>query len=1011
MKSTGTPLDIEAIRQRLEDSKGPKYWQSLEELSDTDDFHAFMNKEFPQHIEEVKANPVSRRNFLKLMGASVALAGASACTKQPTEKILPYVKRPEEIIPGNKPLFYASAHCMGGVASGILVESHMARPTKIEGNPDHPASLGATDVFAQASILALYDPDRSQAVIRRGRISTWDVFINEISIALGEQSGKQGAGLRILTETVTSPTAAAQINRIMAAYPQAKWHQYDPIHRDNVREGTRLAFGRDATVRYMVEKANVILSLDSDFLASGPGAVRYARDFASRRNVGEGDMDMNRLYQIESTPTATGSIADHRLPQRASDIESIARSIAAGLGLQVSPGAASSDESVAQWVTAIVADLQSQNGSGLIVVGDNQPPVVHALAHAMNEALGNVGNTVEYTQSIEASPVNQTASLRDLLQDMADEKVDVLFVIDANPVYSSPAGLDFRTQMNKVALRIHQGLYRDETGEQCHWHIPQAHALESWGDARAYDGTITTIQPMIAPLYGGKTDTELLSVIAGTAGKKSYDLVREHWETSGAVSGNFEAYWQNSIHNGFVRDSRLAAVNLTVQSVAEFGQSPNVSNDMEVIFAADPTVWDGRHANSGWLQELPKPLTKLTWDNAALLAPSTAEQLDVSNGDVLAITFRGNTIQAPVWILPGHARNTTTLHLGYGRSSGGRIATGIGFNAYALRNPSNSWFGTGAQVSKTGETYDLYSTQDHHVVDLEGLGQMHQERHLVRESDLAEYQNDHDVIHEMGHVPAAELSMYPDDHVYGGPNAWGMVIDLNKCNGCNACTIACQAENNISVVGKEEVGNGREMHWIRLDRYYAGNDLDDPRTFNQPVPCMQCEDAPCELVCPVGATVHTKEGLNDMVYNRCVGTRYCSNNCPYKVRRFNFYLYIENEFNLSQEPVRQMAYNPDVTVRSRGVMEKCTYCTQRISVARISSKISDLPVKDGDVVTACQQVCPTQAITFGNTKDRSSKVSRLKASDLNYGMLADIGTKPRTTYLGRIRNPNPALEA
>jgi len=1010
MKPTSSQPDLEAIRQRLEDSKGPQYWQSLEELADTDEFQTFMNKEFPQHIEEVKANPVSRRNFLKLMSASIALAGASACTRQPSEKIVPYVERPEEVIPGNKPLFYASAHCTGGVASGILVESHMARPTKVEGNPGHPGSLGATDVFAQASVLSLYDPDRSQVVIRRGRISTWDIFINEMSLALGEQTEKQGAGLRILTETVTSPTVGAQIQRILSTYPKAKWHQYDPIHRDNARAGARMAFGQDASVRYHVNKANVILSLDSDFLTTGPGALRYARDFASRRDVGTGNMNMNRLYQVESTPTATGSIADHRLPQRASDIEGFARQIATGLGIQVAIGS-SSDETADRWVSAIVADLKQNSGASLVVAGDNQPPVVHTLAHAMNAALGNAGNTVEYTDSIEAQPIDQTQSLRELVQDMSEEKVELLIILGANPVYTSPAGLNFQTHLEKVALRVHQGLYRDETGTLCHWHLPQNHPLESWGDARAYDGTVTTIQPMIAPLYGGKTDSELLAVVDGQAGKKSYDLVREYWQGSGMVSGAFETFWQNTVHNGFVANSALPAKNFSLQTVAAFGQAPVDSSDMEVVFAADPTVWDGRHANSGWLQELPKPLTKLTWDNAALVAPSTAISLDASNGDVVSITFGGNTIDAPIWILPGHAKNSVTLHLGYGRTGSGRIGNGTGFNAYALRNPNTSWFGLGVQVTKTGEKYPLYSTQDHHVMDLEGLGQMHVERHLARETDLKDYENDHDIIHEMGHDPPPELTMYPDDHVYGGPNAWGMVIDLNKCNGCNACTIACQAENNISVVGKDEVGNGREMHWIRIDRYYAGNDLDDPRTFNQPVPCMQCENAPCELVCPVGATVHSKEGLNDMVYNRCVGTRYCSNNCPYKVRRFNFYLYIENEINASHVPVRQMAYNPDVTVRSRGVMEKCTYCTQRISAARIESKKSDQPIKDGDVVTACQQVCPTQAIAFGNIKDRSSKVFKQKASDLNYGMLTDLNTKPRTTYLGRIRNPNPVLEA
>jgi molybdopterin-containing oxidoreductase family iron-sulfur binding subunit len=623
--------------------------------------------------------------------------------------------------------------------------------------------------------------------------------------------------------------------------------------------------------------------------------------------------------------------------------------------------------------------------------------------------LNSIGNTIEYTDSIEIQAVNHNSSLKDLVQDINDGNVEVLIVIGSNPVYTAPVDLNFKEEFEKVPLRVHLGVYRDETAELCHWHIPQTHTLESWGDARSYDGTVTMVQPLIAPLYEGKSEHELLAVLEGLPGKKGYDVVREYWQNTGMRANNgtgpFESFWQQTIHDGFVPGSALPARNLRLNTASIMdASSATAGSDMEIIFAPDPTVWDGRFSNSGWLQELPKPLSKLTWDNAVLISPATAQGMDLHNTDVVDLTYQSRTLQAPVWILPGHPENSLTIHLGYGRERAGRVGNGTGFNAYTLRTSETPNFGTGVQVQKTGNQFPIYSTQDHHVMDLTGLGSMQRNRELLRIATVEEYENDHDIIHEKWHEPDPELTLYPDDHQYGGPNAWGMVIDLNKCSGCNTCTIACQSENNISVVGKDEVANGREMHWIRIDRYYSG-DLDNPEAYHQPVTCMQCENAPCELVCPVGATVHSKEGLNDMVYNRCVGTRYCSNNCPYKVRRFNFYLYADFE-----TPSVQLGRNPDVTVRSRGVMEKCTYCVQRINHARIDSKKSDTAIQDGDILTACQQACPTQAITFGNIKDRSSQVSKLKASALNYGLLTDLNTKPRTTYLARIRNPNPALQ-
>ncbi len=984
----------------------PEYWRSLDQLAETDEFQSFMEKEFPQHVEEVKANPVSRRKFLKLMGASIALAGAtaSACTRQPSEKIIPYVLPPEEIVPG-KPLYYASAYVHDGVANGILVESHMGRPTKVEGNPEHPASLGSTDVFAQASVLTMYDPDRSQSVIRRGRITTYDAYLNELNEALSNQVEKQGGGIRVLTGTVTSPTLHGQLEGLLARYPGARWHQYDPVTLDNAREGSKLAFGEIVSTRCDVKKADVILSLDGDFLTTGPGAVRYARDFASRRDGNDPD-NMNRLYVIESTPSLTGAQADHLLNRRAGEIEGLARMIAAGLGVSVSAGA-EGDEDTQRWVSAVVDDLRAHAGACLVVTGDHQPPAVHALVHAMNDALGNMGNTVTCFESIEASPVNQTESITALVDDMRNGEVDLLVMIGANPVYSTPADLAFTAAMDNVAMRVHAGLYHDETAELCHWHLPMAHDLEAWSDARSYDGTLTVVQPLIAPLYRGRSAHEIVAALTGNAMKKGYDIVREHWQAEGYNGSQaFETFWQTTVHDGFIAGSALAPKAVSVGDIAAaVGEASEPEAGTELIFRADPTVWDGYYANNGWLQELPKPLTKLTWDNAALMGPAMANRLGVENTDVVELAYRDRSVNAPVWILPGHPDETVTVHLGYGRRRAGQLGTNAGFDAYSIRSSTRPDFGGGLQVTPTGDTFDIYSTQDHHAMELEGMGSMSRDRNLIRASDIETFKDDPHVIQEMWEEPDPKRNLYPDDHAYDGPNAWGMVIDLNKCNGCNTCTIACQSENNISVVGKEEVANAREMHWIRIDRYYRG-DLDAPETFHQPVPCMQCENAPCELVCPVGATVHSKEGLNDMVYNRCVGTRYCSNNCPYKVRRFNFYLYADFE-----TPSLQLGRNPDVTVRSRGVMEKCTYCVQRINVARIEAKKEDRDIADGEILTACQQACPSQAITFGNTKDADSKVSRLKASPLNYGMLTDLLTKPRTTYLGRIRNPNPVLEA
>lgn len=991
-----TPLDLAAIRTRLAESRGLQYWRSLEELSETKEFQEVLEQEFPRHAS-VWPDSFSRRGFLQLMGASLALAGLSACTKQPEELIVPYTKPPEALLPG-RPQFYATAVMLGGVATGVLVESHTGRPTKIEGNPQHPGSLGSTDVFTQAAVLGLYDPDRAQVVSNARRLSSWETFLESLKSALEAQKTKGGTGLRVLTETVTSPTLAFQLDTLLKEFPEARWHQYEPVNRDSVRAGARLAFGEEVEPIYHFEKADVIFSLDADFLFSLPGSVRYARDFSAKRKVRDSQGEMNRLYMAESAPSITGSVADHRLSLRANEVEAFARAVAKEVGVaDVRPGKWEGGAKHTKWITALVKDLQKHQGSSVVVTGDFQPPVVHAIAHAMNQALGNVGKTVEYLASVQAKPVDQLDSLRELVKDMEAGKVELLVILGGNPVYHAPADVNFGGALEKVALRIQCSSHEDETAALCHWHIPEAHSLEAWSDARAYDGTVSIVQPLIAPFYGAKSFHEVVAALLGqtTAG---YDIVRKYWESQHAGT-DFDHFWRKSLHDGVVEGTALSPkeVSLTKidwSSLDTNAQSKEVSQGaMEIIFRPDPSIWDGRFANNGWLQELPKQLSKLTWDNAAFVSPATAEKLNLANEEVLELKYKERTVRASVWILPAQPDNAVTVYLGYGRTHAGRVGSGMGFNAYALRTSDAPWFGADLTIKKTGEQYALACTQGHQ--SMEG-------RQLVRSGSLEHFKQHPHFVHEMGEDPAPDMTLYPE--VKYEKNAWGMTIDTSSCIGCGACVTACQSENNIPIVGKEQVIIGREMHWIRVDRYYGG-DLDNPEIYHQPVPCMQCENAPCEPVCPVGATVHSNEGLNDMVYNRCVGTRYCSNNCPYKVRRFNFLLFQDWD-----TPTLKMQRNPNVSIRSRGVMEKCTYCVQRINVARITAEKEDRQIRDGEIVTACQAACPAEAITFGNINDPNSQVAKLKATPLNYGILTELNTRPRTTYLARLKNLNPEIE-
>jgi MoCo/4Fe-4S cofactor protein with predicted Tat translocation signal len=987
-------FDVPALRKRLAGLNGQKYWRSLEELAETEEIQDFLKHEFPQGTDQW-LNPLSRRNFLKLMGASLALGGLTACTAGLPEKIVPYVEPPEAVVPGGKPLFFATAAQLGGVALGVLAESHEGRPTKIEGNPDHPASLGATDTFAQASVLGLYDPDRAQTITKDGAASNWAAFTSELKGELEKQRASGGAGLRLLTETITSPTLAGQLQAILAEFPQAKWHQYEPVNRDNARRGALIAFGEDVNPVYRFDQAEVVLSLDADFLASGPTGVRYARDFSQKRRVRADKAEMNRMYVVESTPSVTGAMADHHLPVRPSQMEGFVLALAAGLGLDVSTAEGDLSDVPEAWISAVARDLQAHQGSSLVLAGHNQSPLVHALAHAINDKMGNVGQTVFYTEPLEANPVDQTESLRELVEDMNAGVVNLLVIIEANPVYNAPVDFDFAEALPKVNFRVRLGLYEDETSALCQWRIPVRHCLESWGDALAFDGTATLMQPLIEPLYAdSKSAHQLLVTMTGQSDLTNYALVREYWASQ--KSEDFETFWKQTRHDGFIVDTALpskpVSVDLAAVKSAVETSSKSSAADLEIVFRPDPSIWDGRFANNGWLQELPKPLTKLTWDNAAFISPATAERLGLSTGDVVELTYNGRTVKAPVWIMPGQANDTITLNLGYGRERVGQVGNGVGVNAYALRTANAPWAGTGLQIRQTGEQYRLASTQTHY--NMEG-------REPVRVGTLAQFEEEPDFPQHLVHTPE-DLSLMPD-YDYNS-YAWGMVVDLNTCVGCNACVTACQAENNIPIVGKEQVLAGREMHWIRIDAYFEG-DLDDPQTYHQPVMCQHCEQAPCEVVCPVNATVHDHEGLNVMVYNRCIGTRYCSNNCPYKVRRFNFL-----QFSDQKTETLKMQRNPDVTVRVRGVMEKCTYCIQRISHARIDAKKEDRRIQDGEVVTACQAACPTHAIVFGDVNDPNSQVSQLKAEPHNYGLLTELGTRPRTTYLARLRNPNPELE-
>ena len=978
---------------------------------------------------------LSRRRWLQLMGASLALAGAQGCRWEKAD-LVPFASQPANRVPGQT-LRFATAMDLGGSALGLLVTSVDGRPIKIEGNPKHPASRGATDVFAQASILELYDPDRSRTVWERadparepGSVETsrtWDDFARFARPHFAALGARGGQGLRVLAGASSSPTLAALRARLLEALPKAKWYEYEPISYDNEREGTRRVFGKPYRVHLALDRARVIVCLDADPLGFHPEAVRNARDFAQGREVVDGRM--SRLYSIESCWSITGSVADHRLPLRSDQVAWFAKTLAMKLagvrGAAAPPPGGRSDE-VMRFLRAVVADLRQHGGQALFVAGPRQPPDAHALVHELNVRQGRVGETIHFTDDPEPGRLAHGEAIARLAEEMGAGEVETLVVLAANPVYDAPADLDFARLFGRVPTRIHLGLYRDETARRSTWHLPQAHWLEAWGDARAYDSTYSIVQPMVDPLGAGHSAIELIALLLGQDAPNGYDLVRDAFKSllaGGPQAGAWEAAWKQTLHDGVLADSRWPAVspNLTGTHLPpqpaelEFPGTlfAGENGRLEVVFCHSATLYDGRFANNGWLQELADPMTRLTWDNAAILSPETARFLRIQQGTLIRLKYGGREVEMPACVMPGQAFGSVSVALGYGRTAagkvGGSIAEGVppvGVNAYLLRTSGAMGFAAGLSIEPTGRKQPLAVTQDHHAIDQVGLrARAERVGQLVREATLEHYrQHPEFARHAVEHPPLESLWEEPK---YEG-HRWGMAIDLSKCIGCGACVVACQAENNVPVVGKEQVLRGREMHWVRVDRYFQG-DTDNPRAVHQVVACHHCETAPCEQVCPVAATVHSHEGLNDMVYNRCVGTRYCANNCPYKVRRFNFFNYHKDLDDPANE-VRKMVYNPEVTVRSRGVMEKCTYCVQRIQAVKIAAKSAGRAIADGEVRTACQQVCPAGAIEFGDLADARSRVAGLHAAGRAYAMLAELNVKPRTVYLARIRNPNPRLE-
>jgi molybdopterin-containing oxidoreductase family iron-sulfur binding subunit len=1067
------------------------YWRSLGELENTPEFQDILAREFPEGITEAP-DDVSRRGFLSAVAASVALAGLTSCRK-PVTKILPFNKRPEGYKPG-LPQFYATTVTRQGIGLGLLVKSSDGRPTKIEGNPDHPSTLGGSDLQLQAELLQLYDPNRSRhaygpkpvdakpaedhgghghhaepkhAELSKQAWADFNTWLAGPTGRLKDLVSKQGEGLHVLMPPTTSPALLALVARMReGSFPKARFHGWTPLHADQEVAGSKLAFGKAVATHHDFRQADVVLALDSDFLATDGNNLRSARQWADTRREPVKGKKLSRLYVAESTYTTTGTAADHRFRIKSGEIPAVAFALAKSLGVGAGSdleqalaahSPAAFEKNGKKWLEIVARDLQSTRGRCIVLAGPRQPAAVHAIVHAINQALGSVGKAVTYTAMAEGpgSLANSgTGSIQELASAIDKGTCDTLVCLGTNPVYDAPADLKFGELLSgakKPKHRIHVGSHVDETAALCDWHFPLAHELECWGDARAHDGTLSLQQPLIAPLHGGVSpleflaffnqeiaDEDLQTFLENRDTNVGYTVLRSHWETASGAADFASDWWPKALHDGVVAGTQSAAETVTINAnaMAPAVQGYQKPTGIEVVLRSCAKMGDGRYANNSWMQEIPEPLTKLSWDNAAHISMATARSLNVENGDMLTIAANGLQLQIPAWIVPGHADESVTVHLGWGRKlEHCRVANGNGFNGYTIRAAGAQWLLTGAQVSRGQGQHQLVCTQEHGTM----VG-----RALVRETTVKTNEAEPRWAPKMSPLDQAAAlhgkqekdeakSLWVerfeqgrnDVEVKRSPYQWGMVIDLNACTGCSACVVACVAENNIPMVGKIQVSRNREMFWIRADRYFSSvadgkpktqRTLDekmamaeDPTVANMPVPCMQCENAPCESVCPVAATVHSPDGLNDMVYNRCIGTRYCSNNCPYKVRRYNYLDYIGNA-----PDTKRMSFNPDVTVRFRGVMEKCTFCVQRINGGRIQAKLAGGKVGDGEkdvrVTTACAQACPTQAITFGNILETTGKVAKLKGLDLNYGLLSELNTKPRTTYLGRVRNPNPELQ-
>ncbi len=993
---------------------GKNYWRSLDELQDTPEFREFLHREFPEAASEFPEG-LSRRRWMQLMGASLALGGLAGCRWE-QEKIAPFAVRPENRVPGEAE-FFATSIEIAGMPRHLLVTCYDGRPIKIEGNPDHPASQGVSDALSQATILDLYDPDRSAAARQiDGRQSfsrSWqefEEFAAEHFAALAKQAGQ---GLRLLIEPTSSIAVQTMLRKFQQRYPQATIHTYAPLSRQQQTDGAALAWRQPWRVRYNLDGAKIIASFDEDLLGLHPHALAHARGFATGREPGDG---MSRVYAAESQFSLTGAAADHRLPIKSQDIGLLLAHVDALVRADLGAAEANADlpalpAGEQDFAQALALDLVANQGQAVVALGPSQPVAVHALAHALNQALGNIGQTVLLTQ--DPTQIAGAASLEQLVNAMQNGSVDTLLILGGNPAYDVPGDLDFRGGLAQVATTIQLGLYENETAQLCQWHLPQAHPYEAWGDVRGWDGTVSAAQPLIAPLLNGKSPLEVLALLCDDQ-RDAQQIVREALAT---YLGNRSDAWPALLHEGFISSTTFpleqpasVAANQRQQWVQEIVQQPRA--DSELVFTPSDSVLDGRFANNGWLQETPDFLTKLTWDNAAILSPQTADQLGIQHGTIVQLKTNGARLELPAFILPGQAAGSIGVALGYGRTAAGNVGgdsdiASVGVDVNPLRSASSPHFTSDFSITPTASTYQFATTQDHHAIDT--VGQEETERRagdLVRGATLEEYQAHPDFAQHMTHHPPLE-SLWEEPSYEG--HAWGMSIDLNKCIGCNACMVACQSENNVPIVGKEQVAKGREMHWIRVDRYFQG-DVENPDIATQPVACHHCENAPCEQVCPVAATVHSDEGLNDMVYNRCIGTRYCANNCPYKVRRFNFLNYNAELEQASNELV-QLAVNPEVTVRSRGVMEKCTYCVQRIQGGKIDAKNDRRAIGDGEIKTACQQACPTQAIQFGDLNDAESRVAASHADPRAYAMLSELNVKPRTKYLARVRNPHPLLAA